>query len=102
MEEHQKNCMGVALNFLTQYKEDGNDLLEQIITSAESQIHFYELERKSASMVWKKRGKSAVKIQEWQAMLIAFWIAAAWFMLNLVLMLVKKSKMSCKTLISIL
>ncbi len=26
-----KNCMGVALDFLTQYEEDGNDLLEQII-----------------------------------------------------------------------
>ncbi len=55
--------MGTALNFLTQYKEDANNLIEQIITGDESQIHFYQLERKSASMVWKKRG-SAEKIQE--------------------------------------
>ncbi len=65
MEEHRNSHMGVALNFHTQYEEGGNDLLERIITGDESWIHFYESERKSASMVWKKeRGRSAVKIQE--------------------------------------
>ncbi len=76
-EEYLKNHSGVALNFLTQYKADGNDLLEWIVTSDESWIHFYEPERKSACMVWKKRGRSAEKIQEWrsarQVMLTAFW-----------------------------
>ncbi len=46
--------MGVALNFFTQYKEDENDLLEWVITADESWIHFYEPERKSVSMVWRK------------------------------------------------
>ncbi len=55
--EHRKNWMEVALNFLTHYKEDGNDLLEWIITGVESWIHFYEPERKSTSEVWKKRKK---------------------------------------------
>ncbi len=39
MEEHQKTCMEVALIFLTQCQENGNDLLEQKLTSNES-IHF--------------------------------------------------------------
>ncbi len=43
----EKNLMGAALNFLTHYEEDGNDLLERIITGEESWIHFYEPERKS-------------------------------------------------------
>ncbi len=54
MKEHQKNCTEVAFNFLTQYEEDGSDLLEQIITDDESWICFYELDRKSAYMIWKK------------------------------------------------
>ncbi len=54
MEEHQKSCIGVPLNFLTQYEKDENDLLEQIITDDESWIHFNEPERRSVSMVWKK------------------------------------------------
>ncbi len=41
----------------------GNDLLEWIITSDESWIHFYEPEKKAASMGW--RGRSSEKIQEW-------------------------------------
>ncbi len=36
IEEHQENYMVETLNFLTQYKEDGNYLLEQTITSNES------------------------------------------------------------------
>ncbi len=55
--EHHKNLTGAALNFLTQYKEDGNHLLEQISTGDESWIHFYKLEGKSTSMVSKKKRK---------------------------------------------
>ncbi len=63
-EEHRKNCVGVAFNFLNQYKEDANDLRKQIITGDENWINFYKLERKSASMVGEKRG-STERIQEW-------------------------------------
>ncbi len=56
-EEHQKNCMRVTLTFLIRNKEDGDTLLEEIINSDESWIHFYKPERKSASMVWKKKWK---------------------------------------------
>ncbi len=31
--------MGVSINFLTQYEEDGNDLLKRITTGNESWIH---------------------------------------------------------------
>ncbi len=37
MEEHQKNHMRVTLNFLTQYKEDENDLLEQTIFTSQEE-----------------------------------------------------------------
>ncbi len=53
--------MEVVLNFLTQYEEDGNDLLEEIISGDESRIHFYEPERKSASMIQKKRRNTEKK-----------------------------------------
>ncbi len=56
-EEHWKNHMKMVLNFLTQYKEDRKNLREWIITGDKSWIHFYEPERKSASMVRKKRKK---------------------------------------------
>ncbi len=68
-EECQNNCMGMALNFLIQYKEDGIDLLEQIITTDKSWIYFYKPERKSANMVWKKRWRRAEKIQGW----VVYW-----------------------------
>ncbi len=60
-EEHWKNLVGLALNFLTQYEEDGNDLLERIIIGDESWINFYEPKRKSTSMAWKKRERSFKK-----------------------------------------
>ncbi len=56
--------MGAALNFLTQCEEDGNDLLERIIISAECLTHIYEPKRKLASMVWKKKWKKRREIQE--------------------------------------
>ncbi len=78
--------MGVAFNFLNLYKEDGNNLLQRIITDDESWIHFYESDRKSASIVWKKREKSAEKIQEWvvhcagvvNSFLGFLWLAVCW------------------------
>ncbi len=56
-----------------------NDLLERIITGNESWIHFYKPERKSASMVWKKKKGEEVlrKLKhEWSTrpvMLKTFW-----------------------------
>ncbi len=68
--------MGVTHDFLTQYEEDGNGLLERIITSNENEIHFYEPERKSASVISKKRESLAEKNQKWVVrwvILTAFW-----------------------------
>ncbi len=51
----------MTLNFFTQYKKDGNDLLEPIITDNKSWIQFNEPKRKSGSMVW---GKKQIKGRE--------------------------------------
>ncbi len=59
----EKNSMRMAFNFPFQYKEDGNDFLEQMIRDNESWIYFYESERKSSRIVWKKRERSAEIIQ---------------------------------------
>ncbi len=45
MKEHKKNHTKFALNFLTQYEEVWNDLLEQIITGNEKWIHFCKPEK---------------------------------------------------------
>ncbi len=69
--------MGATLNFLTQYEKDGNDSLEWIIIGDENWIHFYEPERKSASMVWKKEEGTLRKLKNEQStrqvMLTALW-----------------------------
>ncbi len=75
--KYQKNHMGAALNFPSQYEENGNDLLKEAITSYESWIHFYS-ERKSVSMFWgKKEGEASRKFKNErstrQVILIAFW-----------------------------
>ncbi len=56
--------MGATLNFLTQYKEDGNDLLKRIITDDEVWIHFYWPERNQRVWFGEKKGISAKEIQE--------------------------------------
>ncbi len=68
--------MRAALNFLTQYEEDGIDLLGWVITGDESGIHFYEPERKSLSMVCGKLEVPRKFKNEWsarQVILTAFW-----------------------------
>ncbi len=58
-------------------QKDGNDLLERIITSAKSWIHFYWPERKSENIIWKKEEEAPQKFKNewstWQMMLITFW-----------------------------
>ncbi len=58
-----KNRRRGTLNFLTQYEEDGNDLLGQIIISDKSWILFYEIERKSVSIVRKKEEEAPRKFK---------------------------------------
>ncbi len=53
------NCAWAALNFLTLYKGDGNDILQWIITGKKSWIHFYKPGRRG----WSTR----------EVMLMAFW-----------------------------
>ncbi len=60
----------------------GNELLEQIITSDESRIHFHEPERKSTSMAWKNKEEEVPrKFKNEQftkhVMFMAFWDCCA-------------------------
>ncbi len=71
-----KNPHVVALDFLTQYKLDGNDLLEQIITVNESWIHFYQPKKNQWAWFGKKEKEAQRKFKnEWsigKMMLMAF------------------------------
>ncbi len=51
---------GSDTQLFTQYKEDGNDLLKQIITSDESWIHFYEKKKNQRAWFGKNTRKSTV------------------------------------------
>ncbi len=54
-----KKSHGSSTRLPYSVQESRNDLPEQIITTDESWIHFYKPERKSGSMVWKKKEKEA-------------------------------------------
>lgn len=60
-DEHRKRRMGWALEFLTAYHNQGNDLIARIVTGDESWIHFWTPETKQQSKVWKKKGEEAPK-----------------------------------------
>ncbi len=80
--------MRVAFIFLTQYKEDGNDLLERIITGDEIGSIFTSQKEKSTSKVWKTEDEAPKKFKSgplcrWSEGL--FGIVIAWYTLNLVL-----------------
>ncbi len=88
-----------GIQFLTQYKKDENDLLKQTITSSESWIHFYKLEKKISEhdLEKKEEGKLRKFKNEQsarQVILITFWDCLRLVYMNLVLMPVEKSEMS--------
>ncbi len=65
MDEHWKNCLGVAFNFLTQYEKEGNDLLQRIITG-DNRDPFLQVRKKIREhSLEKKRGRNTEKIQKW-------------------------------------
>jgi hypothetical protein len=47
------NRMGLSLQHLLRYADEGEDMLNRIVTEDESWVHHYQLESKSASMHWK-------------------------------------------------
>ncbi len=59
--EHRKNRLASALQFLTQYNEQGNDLIERIVTGDEIWVHFWTPETKEQSRVWKTKAEETPK-----------------------------------------
>ncbi len=54
---HPKTCFQSALEFLPLYNRRGNALLNQIVTSNETWVHYWMSETKQASLQWKGKGK---------------------------------------------
>ncbi|KFM76654.1 hypothetical protein X975_15031, partial [Stegodyphus mimosarum] len=50
---HKEQRMGVSLEHLVCYHEDGNDFLFRIVTGDETWVHHFTPESKAASMEWK-------------------------------------------------
>jgi hypothetical protein len=55
------NEMGLSLQHLLRYPDDGEDMLNRIITGDESWVHHYQPESKRASMHWKHSSSPSTK-----------------------------------------
>jgi histone-lysine N-methyltransferase SETMAR len=53
--------MGLSLKHLSQYADEGEDMLHRIVTGDESWVHHYQPETKRASMEWKHPSSPATK-----------------------------------------
>jgi len=51
--QHKSQRMGLSLQHLQRYQDEGNDMLSRIVTGDESWVHHYEHETKRASIQWK-------------------------------------------------
>ncbi len=53
--EHTEKCMGAALAFLSYFQEEGESLVDQIITADEKWVHYYTPDMKKKSKQWKTK-----------------------------------------------
>jgi hypothetical protein len=60
--------MGLSLQNLLRYEDEGEDMLNRIITSAKSWVHHYQPETKRASMQWKHPSSSSHSTKEFKVM----------------------------------
>jgi histone-lysine N-methyltransferase SETMAR len=60
-EEDKMNRMGISLEHLSQYADEGEDMLNRIVTGDESWVHHYQPETKRASLQWKHPSSPSVK-----------------------------------------
>ena len=51
--QHKSQRMGLSLQHLQHYQDEGDDMLSRIVTGDESWVHHYGPETKRASMQWK-------------------------------------------------
>jgi hypothetical protein len=53
--------MGLSLQHLLRYADEGGDMLNRIVTGDESWMHLYQPEQKRASVQWKHPDSLSVK-----------------------------------------
>ncbi len=58
---HRKEHMGVALGFLSMYREEDDALFECITTVDEMWPHYWTPESKAAPIQWKHKDEKALK-----------------------------------------
>ena len=76
--QHKSWRMGLSLQHLQCYQDEGDDMLSRIVTGDESWVHHYEPETKRASMQWKHPASPAhkkfkVTPSAGKVMLTVFW-----------------------------
>jgi len=76
--QHKSQRMGLSLQHLQRYQDEGDDMLSRIVTGDESWVHHYEPETKRASMQWKHPSSPAhkkfkVTPSAGKVMLTVFW-----------------------------
>jgi len=76
--QHKSQRMGLSLQHLQHYQDEGDDMLSRIVTGDESSVHHYEPEMKHASMQWKHPAspvhkKLMVTSSAGKVMLTVFW-----------------------------
>jgi hypothetical protein len=55
------NQMGLSLQHLLWYADEGEDILNRIVTGDESCMHYYQPESKRALVQWKHRSSPSTK-----------------------------------------
>ncbi len=63
--ELKEKCMGAALAFLAHYQEEGESLVDRIVTGDEKWVHYYTPDMKKKSKQWKtKDERTSVKCKQ--------------------------------------
>ncbi len=60
-ETHRNECMASVIDFLTRYEQEGNAMLQRIVTGDETWVHHYTSPMKKQTMVWKSSDEPAPK-----------------------------------------
>jgi hypothetical protein len=55
------NRMGLSLQHLLQYADEGEDVLNRAVTGGESWVHHYQPKTKGASMQWEHPSSPSTK-----------------------------------------
>ncbi|XP_015904956.1 mariner Mos1 transposase [Parasteatoda tepidariorum] len=72
-EQHKKQRMGSALQFLTRYNEDADDFLSRIVTGDETWVSYDTPETKQQSMEWRHTSSPTKVLTPRELMCTVFW-----------------------------